>query len=90
MGSNIREHLIVEGVLGEDVPFTATRYSHPPILRCMCGAAVELLDCMTNACDRCGQEYNGSGQALASRECWGEETGEHPSDVTRPMTEQEW
>ena len=27
-------------------------------------------------CDRCEKEYNGSGQSLAPRSQWGEETGE--------------
>lgn len=27
-------------------------------------------------CERCGQEFNSSGQRLAPREFWGEETGE--------------
>lgn len=31
----------------------------------------------TNTCDSCGADYNGSGQLLASRSHWGEETGEH-------------
>jgi hypothetical protein len=36
----------------------------------------------TNTCD-CGAEYNSAGQELAPRECWGEETGEHPADIGR-------
>ena len=31
----------------------------------------------TNTCDKCGADYNGSGQLLAPRQFWGEETGEH-------------
>lgn len=31
---------------------------------CDCGKAVELHDSLTNECDRCGQEWNGVGQAL--------------------------
>ena len=31
----------------------------------------------TNTCSVCGVDYNGSGQLLAPRHCWGEETGEH-------------
>lgn len=39
----------------------------------------EWLECysFTNTCDHCGQDYNFSGQMLAPRYCWGEETGEH-------------
>ena len=31
----------------------------------------------TNTCGSCGCDYNGSGQLLAARNYWGEETGEH-------------
>jgi len=34
----------------------------------------------TNTCDRCGTDYNMSGQRLAPRSQWGEETGEHWTD----------
>lgn len=34
----------------------------------------------TNTCD-CGADYNGSGQRLAPRSQWGEETGESVSDI---------
>lgn len=46
-----------------------------------CGASVELSG-FTNTCD-CGADYNGSGQRLAGREQWGEETGEALSDILR-------
>jgi hypothetical protein len=32
---------------------------------------------------RCGREYNSSGQLLAARYLWGEETGEHPADIAQ-------
>ena len=38
-------------------------------------------DGFTNTCDSCGQDFNGSGQALAPREQWGEETGESLSEI---------
>lgn len=43
-------------------------------VKCDCG---EELDChnFTNTCT-CGLDYNSSGQQLAPREQWGEETGE--------------
>jgi hypothetical protein len=44
-----------------------------------CRRPVELAG-FTNTCD-CGVEYNGSGQELASREFWGEETGESVADI---------
>jgi hypothetical protein len=37
-------------------------------------------DRFTVTCDGCGTDYNQSGQALAPREFWGEETGEHWSE----------
>lgn len=49
-------------------------YRHPTIGECACGAQVELAG-FTNTCE-CGRDYNGSGQELAPREQWGEETGE--------------
>ena len=64
-----------------DVVFAGIRkhvqsWIDPAILRCDCGAKVELAD-FTNTCDRCGADYNFAGQRLAPREQWGEETGEH-------------
>ena len=46
--------------------------------QCDCGRKV-YLDSFTNTCD-CGIDYNMSGDRLASREFWGEETNEHWSD----------
>lgn len=40
-----------------------------------------VLSGFTNTCDRCGTDYNGSGQELAPRSQWGEETGECLSDI---------
>ena len=48
----------------------------PARVRCECGAIIELWDGMINGCHRCDREYNGGGQELAPRACWGEETGE--------------
>ncbi len=47
-----------------------------PVVKCGCGTLVECDDSWANECRRCGREFNGSGQALAPREFWGEETGE--------------
>ena len=46
-----------------------------PVIRCTCGVEVHCHDSWANTCD-CGKEYNGSGQTLAPRSHWGEETGE--------------
>lgn len=47
----------------------------PAVCRCECGRKVTLWDGWSNECD-CGREFNGSGQLLAPRSQWGEETGE--------------
>lgn len=51
----------------------------PAIWKCDCG---EELTCerFTNTCE-CGADYNWNGTLLASREQWGEETGESLSDI---------
>ena len=46
------------------------------VIECRCGAHLSLWSGWANECDKCGAEYNGSGQALAPRSQWGEETGE--------------
>lgn len=50
-------------------------HKEPAIGLCDCGCEVSLGG-FTNTCE-CGADYNWSGQRLAPRECWGEETGEH-------------
>ncbi|MGV2886093.1 hypothetical protein [Paenibacillus taichungensis] len=42
---------------------------------CNCGRKVQCSG-MTTTC-KCGRDYNWNGDLLASREQWGEETGEH-------------
>lgn len=64
-------------------PVIKTIYSsfrRPAAIICNCGLEVDLWDPMTNECP-CGRMYNGSGQTLAPMQCWGKETGEHPSDI---------
>lgn len=58
------------------------RFIDPAVGLCDCGTGVVLSD-FTNTCDQCGRDYNSSGQLLAPREQWGEETGEHPADIAR-------
>jgi len=61
-------------------------YWCPASIRCSCGAEVVLelpskyYSCDVNTCD-CGKDYNGSGQLLAPRSQWGEETGETYVDI---------
>lgn len=49
------------------------------VIRCSCGEEV-LCRLFTNSCE-CGRDYNMSGQMLAPRDQWGEETGESVSDI---------
>lgn len=52
-------------------------YWEPAEGKCdVCGETVFLVSSWVNECDKCGTEYNGSGQMLAPRSQWGEETGE--------------
>jgi hypothetical protein len=46
------------------------------VVDCKCGQEVPCYSTWANTCDGCGSEYNKSGQSLAPRERWGEETGE--------------
>lgn len=54
-------------------------YWEPAIGQCECGEEVHL-EGFTNTCE-CGRDYNLSGQLLADRSQWGEETGESLSDI---------
>jgi hypothetical protein len=56
-------------------------YVEPRIGLCDCGQEV-ILDHFTNTCE-CGRDYNSSGQELAPRSQWGEDTQEHLSDILR-------
>lgn len=54
-------------------------FSSPAVGECSgCGKHVTLAN-FTNTCE-CGADYNSSGQLLAHRSQWGEETGEHWTD----------
>lgn len=64
--------------------------NEPDALLCRCGDVVELEDAFINTCNRCGQDYNGSGQALADRGVWGEETGESYADIVGPTDGEDW
>lgn len=65
----------------EGVVVVGNSYRLPSIGRCLCGREVELHG-FTNTCE-CGLDYNSSGQLLAPRCFWGEETGESLSDILR-------
>lgn len=46
------------------------------VFRCDCGRRLLMESAWSTECRACGREYNGSGQLLAPRSQWGEETGE--------------
>ena len=64
-------NIIQEAVYDE----TTGRLIEHAVGKCFCGKEV-LLEGFTCLCE-CGRDYNSSGQLLAPREHWGEETGEH-------------
>jgi hypothetical protein len=74
--AELRQHpdYLYQGVVEHQHP-----YRRPAIGRCACGEAVAL-EAFTNTCPNCGRDYNMSGQELAPRSQWGEETGEHWTD----------
>jgi len=47
---------------------------------CECGKEVTLVHALVNTCE-CGRDYNMSGQLLAPRIQWGEDTGESPAEI---------
>jgi hypothetical protein len=56
------------------------KYTEPAVGRCVRCKREVILCGFTNTCN-CGADYNMSGQLLADRSQWGEETGEHLSDI---------
>lgn len=71
----------VHDVTAEGVKESRWSFWQPAILLCDCGREVEL-DGFTCPCE-CGRDYNSSGQLLAPRSQWGEETGESLADILR-------
>jgi len=49
---------------------------------CECGKIVSLGG-FTNTCENCGRDYDSSGQELAPRYFWGEETNETLDDILK-------
>lgn len=71
----------VRKVVDRGIVSWVERYWEPGILRCQCGAEVEIYMTMTNTCEKCGTDYNMSGQRLAPREQWGWDTGESLGEI---------
>ena len=59
------------------------RIWEPAEALCDCGVTIYLHNSLVNSCERCNREYNASGQLLARREQWGDDTGESVSDILR-------
>jgi len=53
----------------------------PVVVKC-CGHEIRCV-AFTNTCSVCGADYNMSGQRLAPRSQWGEETGETAEEILR-------
>lgn len=58
------------------------------VVRCDCGLKVYCTGDI-NPCE-CARDYNLSGQVMAPRSHWGEETGETAADILRPIGDDEW
>lgn len=71
---------------GGEIVTLCNRQVIPAVGECnQCGKDVELHG-FTNTCE-CGVDYNMSGQELAPRSQWGEETGEHIFDILSADTD---
>lgn len=55
-------------------------YHEGPQVECDCGNTVYCNSGFANDCERCGREYNGSGQQLAPRSQWGGEFVTQPEE----------
>lgn len=69
----------VYSVHDEGIVVSEYSYRERAILKCTCGNEV-VLSSFTNTCMVCRADYNMSGELLAPRCYWGEETGEHWTD----------
>ena len=56
---------------------------------CECGSEI-VLDDFTNYCDDCERIYDFSGHRLSNPRNWGEETGEHWTDVANYSWHDDW
>src|SRR5271168_4077152 len=73
--------VVVTPVINKGVEAYPNHWVEPAIGECdRCGSEVELHG-FTNTCSQCETDYNMSGQMLAPREFWNEDTGEHLSDI---------
>jgi hypothetical protein len=69
-----------DGIVSMGIHRFSHSYNHPAVGECVHRKKHVSLGDFTNTCD-CGADYNMSGQLLAHRSQWGEETGESLSDI---------
>lgn len=63
---------------------------HRTVIQCeKCEERLALESAWLNTCS-CGTDYSGTGQTLAPRSQWGEETGESLSDILRGPDGPDW
>jgi hypothetical protein len=82
-----RAMAMVDASTIEDKGVEENRHSYrvPGTIRCdRCNKGVEIADSWLNTCEHCGADYDGSGNMLAPRSHWGEETGETLADILGP------
>jgi hypothetical protein len=72
--------VVVETMIDDGIVEWPHSYTHPAVGECDACRRHVTLDGFTNTCE-CGADYSMSGQRLASREQWGEETGESLADI---------
>lgn len=72
-------HIVPDKMIDRGVQEYRHSYTQPAVGECACGEHVDLGH-FTNTCE-CGRDYNMSGQLLAPRSQWGEETGESVEDI---------
>jgi len=89
-GTPIEEHTRVRAAaLATDTAYedfgvrqVSWSYADPAVIRCDCCSGHVELHGFTNTCE-CGADYNMSGDMLAPRSQWGEETGEDLGEILR-------
>lgn len=72
----------LDGILPMGIREFTNRWYQSAIGECNACKRHVTLSGFTNTCE-CGADYNASGQALAHRSQWGEETGETVDDILR-------
>lgn len=68
------------GVVDKGIREYVSKWIEPALAECICGHTIELA-AFTNTCEKCGRDYNSSGQELAPRSQWGEDTGESLDEI---------